>query len=76
MKTCDTCKWWDADNQRTRPSGWIQINPEVEIGMAECRNKKLAAGEDGILSNHDAPTDGEGFDTGPKFGCIHWEGKP
>ncbi len=72
MNTCDTCKWWDKDAIVTEPNGW---HGSDETGMSECKNEKLFAGIDGITSRYDAPTDGCGFLTGPKFGCIHWEAK-
>ena len=69
MNTCDTCKWWGEPETELRPSWGIILK-----GMARCGNEKLDSGlNSSIVSDYDAPT--QGFTTGPKFGCVHYEPK-
>lgn len=67
MNTCDVCKHWELDEDK-------YISKSILTG--ECKNNKF-------VYDRDCPIDGlrywdyegysAGFETGPKFGCIHWE---
>jgi hypothetical protein len=65
MNTCDTCKHW------ARESAW---GGDFR-GIGICDHPKLTEGvpdEDGLAYQY---TEGGAIQTGPKFGCIHWEAK-
>lgn len=65
MNTCDTCKHWGESGFTTNPNGHNPcMHPKVDMPDGQ--------DEDGIDSNADYDY---GITTGPKFGCIHWEGK-
>ena len=71
MNTCKDCKWWDV----MLGDGW----EEAWRGRGWCNNPKLLW-EPGVTDGADMLSAGEGSvpcvpDTGPDFGCIHWEAK-
>jgi hypothetical protein len=59
---CKDCKWWGS-------KAWI--GP----GRNHCDHPKVANGNgedaDGAMDSEEYG----GIDTGPEFGCVHWEGK-
>ena len=65
MKTCKTCKWWNADKTQNRPpfTGGICGNSEKirEDGGSDYP-------VDALVYSYD---EGGWFWTGPEFGCVH-----
>lgn len=61
MTTCDTCKHWNL------PEKTSLVGPMPKTGYCSCPKLDEDA-EDSAVSN-------DGIFTGPKFGCVHWEGK-
>lgn len=67
---CKTCKWWDVW-ARSKPAGRSPMSPE----RGKCGHPKVGNGNG---DNSDGAMDSEaygGIDTGPDFGCVHWEAK-
>jgi hypothetical protein len=60
-KTCDGCKWWSG--------------PDSFRAVAECNNPKLKMDSENGLYPTDWNADDPWVETGPKFGCVHWDGK-
>lgn len=65
-KTCDKCAHWTPSDSIKRPN------------EGTCSSDKFAyIGEDTIEPDELGYSDYEGysanFNTGPKFGCIHWQ---
>lgn len=69
MNTCKTCKWWDAYHK-----------DDTDNSFGLCLSDRFAENVQAVIQSlieGEWPTDGkyDGFDTGPDFGCIHWEKK-
>lgn len=66
-RTCDGCKWWHRESpHKMSPDHW-----------GECTCKKIYEGGGSRADDEFSYwyTEGGGFDSGPKFGCIHWEAR-
>jgi len=80
MNTCNTCKWWVSRGKEVSFFGKCS-NPKVN----EYRLSDWNLSEDGISFDSACPESAESFaqdepekqffTTGPKFGCIHHEGR-
>jgi hypothetical protein len=61
MSHCETCRWWEKYDHN-------------EFG--ECQHPKLHDNIWGELGDDEAQAYDHGsIATGPRFGCVHWEGK-
>jgi hypothetical protein len=61
MNTCKSCRWWNSRANRFTK-------------QRACDNPRLISfGEDGLNSD-DFGQETE-LETGPDFGCIHWDGE-
>jgi hypothetical protein len=74
MQTCDTCHYWARvvrmDVRRVTEGTYFPcLAPAMNWGTAEERVPR----EDGVWIV--AIEGGLGFNTGPKFGCVHWTAK-
>lgn len=69
MNTCKNCKWWSTKI----PINVTTKKPMPELPRYCCHpNTNREGVKDGMISD-----DGYGgVETGPDFGCIHFEGKP
>jgi hypothetical protein len=66
---CKTCKWWGVNYVAPPPEF-----PDTDL-YRHCDHEKLSyPPSDGNDGAYDVECYG-GIDTGPEFGCIHWEEK-
>jgi hypothetical protein len=61
-RRCRTCKWWKSEIE-SEGECW---HPKVESNGWPRRSL------DGAWYSYD---EGGCIETGPEFGCVHWEGK-
>jgi len=69
MNTCKDCKSWDAYHK--------DLDPSDTLG--ECKSYKFRESVQAVVIGFDdswsKDAHYDGYDTSPKFGCIHWEKK-
>lgn len=61
LKICENCKWWDLESKSYLDNSRHCTNPKLRADSGD--------GDDCMFPNT------PGTFTGPRFGCIHWEGK-
>jgi hypothetical protein len=72
MTTCDTCKHWGPHVNQSKIANPI---------MGACKSPAIDHQDAmGVADNPsfafvDCPAEPGKLVTGPKFGCVHWEGK-
>lgn len=70
-RTCKTCKYWWPNKSKQNMS--MKLDPKYPDGVHwGCTNKLLSL----RISTSDEPSglsSYEEVETGPDFGCIHWE---
>lgn len=71
---CKDCKWWSADDAASRsfacePIGVMRICEHPKLGDPST----VTNDADALRYEHD---EGGMIETGPEFGCIHFEEKP
>ena len=79
MNTCDTCKHWE---QGKHFYDHAPLPSEDQGPLGNCLSEKFIRGYD--ADDGDALPDGVrveddegwGFQTAPKFGCVHWQNRP
>lgn len=69
MNTCDSCKWWGV-TLGPRIRGQKRACTHIVDGEDNCNLEGVAS----VSAIHDGNFMSDLF-TGPKFGCVHWEGK-
>lgn len=69
MNTCDTCVHW-KQRAKQRGSAWDLLGDCDS--QAWLRGYHITADEIKPDSVHVEDDEGWAFQTGPKFGCIHW----
>lgn len=76
MNTCDTCKWWSSEV--TTFSRYGSSREETDITRL-CTNPKFDVSDrEWLFSGVEQMGMDAGcvsLNTGPKFGCNHWETK-
>ena len=69
MESCKDCRWWDAYYKEVS-----------RVSCGQCRSDKFRGNVQAVIQSPikgEWPVDAkyDGFDTGPKFGCVHHEAK-
>lgn len=89
MNTCNTCKFWIKPDRKVFTSECCGVRHKRRMIFGQCANPMLdvessiepvgtAKDEDSYVPRNGAcPDDSRSnFQTGPDFGCIHFQKKP
>jgi hypothetical protein len=66
---CEHCRHWNNNHGIPERSGWGKCTRAAEFGWRFESDRYERPIPDGIA------LEGDQFFTGPRFGCIYWEGK-